>query len=187
MDVTSTSPIGRKWGWVFALGLVVCLAGIAALFTPALVTLSATFVIGFLLVVSGILEAVEAFQADGPRSRRLVTALGGILAILAGVLILLRPVPGVAALTLVFGVYVFLAGIFRGVTAIVDRHDAWGWDVAYGVLAVVLAGIILASWPADSIWFLGTVVAIEIFTRGVLLMAAALVVRRIGKELEAPV
>lgn len=85
----------------------------------------------------------------------------------------------IASLTLLIAAYLFSSGLFRGVTALVDRYPRWGWDFAYGVLAVVLGAYVVARWPIGSFAILGTLVALEIIARGIALCAASWRVREL--------
>ena len=83
----------RRWGWFLALGIMMVVLGtIAFLIIPA-ATVGTVFVLGWLLVVSGIIEAIHAF-----RVRRwggaVLHLIGGILGVLVGLLVVTHPVAG---------------------------------------------------------------------------------------------
>jgi uncharacterized membrane protein HdeD (DUF308 family) len=94
------------------------------------------------------------------------------------VLVLARPDVGLVALTLLLAGYFFASGLFRGITSIMDRYAGWGWDFAFGIVSVVLGAIIFIQLPYSSMYALGIVVGVQILSRGISIMAAALMVRR---------
>ena len=164
------------WGGPFVMGLLLTLLGIVALGAVVLTSVVSVIFYGSMLLVAGIFELVHAFRVrkTGPF---MMFLLGGILSIVVGLLLLARPGSGLLALTLLLAGYFFANGLFRGITSIADRYSGWGWDLAYGIVSVVLGAIIFAQFPASSLWALGVVVGVEILSRGISIMAGALVVR----------
>ena len=106
--------------------------------------------------------------------------LAGLLSIVVGAMFLWRPISGLASLTLVIAAYMFASGLFRGVSAALERYPQWGFDLAYGIVAVLLGAYIAAAWPISALWLLGTIVAIEIIVRGIALVAGSLMLRDIA-------
>jgi uncharacterized membrane protein HdeD (DUF308 family) len=112
--------------------------------------------------------------------------LGGILSIVVGAMVLARPGAGLVAMTLLLAGYFFASGLFRGITSLVDRYAGWGWDFFYGLVSVVLGIIISAQMPTSSLWALGVVVGVEIFVRGLSIMAGALTLRGAMRQVTHP-
>jgi uncharacterized membrane protein HdeD (DUF308 family) len=100
-----------------------------------------------------------------------------VLSLVVGGLFLYRPVAGLASLTLLIAGYLFVSGLFHGITAIADRYPRWGWEVAYSIVALALGVYVVAQWPLSTLWVLGAVVAVEILARGITLVAASWVLR----------
>jgi uncharacterized membrane protein HdeD (DUF308 family) len=173
-----TESVGQSWGIPMTMGVLMIIAGIFAVVASQLSGFVSAVFIGAVLVVTGVLEIVTAVRVrrSGPW---LMFLLAGVLAIVVGALFLLRPLAGMASLTLLIASYLFASGLFRGITSIADRYRGWGWDFAYGVLAVVLGVYVVASWPSSSLWVLGTVVGAEIAARGLALTAASWTLRDI--------
>jgi len=95
---------------------MVILGTIALIIAPA-ATLGTVLVLGWLLVVSGVVEAIQAF-----RVRRwtgiFLHLIGGVLGILVGLLIVTHPVAGALVWTLLFASFFTAIGLFRIVAAI---------------------------------------------------------------------
>src|SRR5690349_389708 len=95
VDVDS---LRRHRGWFLALGILMIVIGtIAFVLTPA-ATLGTVLVLGWLLVFSGIIEVVHAFQMRG-WGGVFLHVIAGILGVLIGLLVVTHPVAGALAWT----------------------------------------------------------------------------------------
>ena len=73
-----------------------------------------------------------------------------------------NPLAATASLTLLAGCGLVATGALRLIVAFQNRElPYWGWVAFSGLLSVVLCGMIIAQWPASSLWVLGTFLAIE--------------------------
>jgi uncharacterized membrane protein HdeD (DUF308 family) len=155
----------HRWGWLLTLGIVMVFLGTVALFMIPAATLGTVLVLGWLLVISGIVEAVQAF-----RVRRwggmFLHLIGGILGILVGLLVVTHPVAGALAWTMLFASFFTVIGIFRLVTAIRLRFPNWGWAVFDGAVTLALGVLLWVQWPSSAIWFLGLAVGVSLILRG---------------------
>ncbi len=72
----------------------------------------ATFIllIGFTLLVRGVFEVVDGLFEEGSSMYRIVMIIGGLLAALAGILILFQPAKGGVAFVWILGVYALITG-----------------------------------------------------------------------------
>jgi uncharacterized membrane protein HdeD (DUF308 family) len=164
------------WGGPFVTGLLIALLGVLALASLPITSLATVFFYGALLVAGGLFEMVHAFRVwkTGPSWMFL---LGGIFSVFVGAWVLMRPGLGLVSLTVLMAGFFFTRGLFRGINAAMDRYSGWGWDVVYGLVSVALGAIIFARLPYSSLWALGLVVGVEILSRGLALMAVALMAR----------
>ena len=101
--------IAERWGWFLALGIVLLLAGVAAIAFP-LSTIAAKIALGWIFLVGGVV-LVHAFSIrvarlpDGVADRRLYVVAGGWLAFF--------PFTGIVTLTILLAA-LFLAEAPRG-------------------------------------------------------------------------
>ena len=178
---TSRSKERGVWGIPMTAGVLMIIGGAFALCAALLTSFVSVFYIAGSLIVVGVLELVAGFRLRD-RGPTIALAAAGIFAVLAGVLLLARPLQGLMSLTLLLAGYLFASGLFRGITAIGDRYPGWGWDVAYGLVSILLGSYVAASWPISSLWVLGTVVGVEIIARGVSLVAASFAMRDVEHD-----
>jgi uncharacterized membrane protein HdeD (DUF308 family) len=157
------------------------IGGAFALCAALLTSIASVFYIGASLVVVGGIEVVGGFRVR-ERGAKVALIAAGLLAALAGGLLLARPIDALLGLTLVLAAYLFTSGLFRGIVAIGDRYSGWGWDLAYGVISLVLGVYVALSWPLSSAWVIGTVVGAEILARGVAMVAASFAIRDVERD-----
>lgn len=74
--------------------------------------------------------------------------LGGITALIFGIVLLIRQDEALALLMLLIGLWWLIQGVFMVFAVFVDRTDA-GWKLAIGLLGVV-AGILVLSNPGEA-------------------------------------
>ena len=155
----------HRWAWYLALGFVLVILGVIALFLTPAATLATVLVLGWLLVISGIIECVHAFQM-----RRwggvFLHLVGGILGVVVGLLVVMHPVAGALAWTLLFASFFAVIGIFRIIAAARLRFPLWGWAVFDGVVTTLLGLALWASWPWSGLWFLGVALGVSLILRG---------------------
>jgi uncharacterized membrane protein HdeD (DUF308 family) len=98
--------------WPLVLGGIVGIAiGVLTFTRPAEMALALVSVIGMWAMITGLLEIVAAIQLRKFISTEWLMALGGVLSIAFGVLVLAQPVTAAIAITYLFGFYAILAGI----------------------------------------------------------------------------
>src|SRR5216683_7315639 len=165
MLVLGLEDLHHKWGWFLALGIALIVLGIVALSIIPAATIATVMVLGWLMVLSGIVEAVHGFQVRG-WGGMFLHLVGGILGVLIGLLIATHPVAGALAWTLLFASFFTVIGIFRMIAAIRLKFPNWGWAVFDGTITLLLGILLWADWPWSGFWFLGLSVGISLMLRG---------------------
>ncbi len=164
-------------GWFLAAGAAMVALGALAIALPFIFTFAFDYAIGVLLVGSGAVHAVHAMQVRqwaGALPRLLVAALY----VVAGVLILLHPVTGALALTLILSAFLVAAGVSRIILANhLHGHPGWGWVLASGLLSLVLGALIFLGWPSTAVWVLGLYVGVDLLFAGWSVLGLALMSR----------
>ena len=101
-----------NWGWALAGGLIDILFGFVLLSNPALTAASLPFVVGFWIIVSGIMSFADAFQSrkEG-NSLWGLGMLGGALSVAIGYFIMSNILVGALTITTWMGIGFAIAGI----------------------------------------------------------------------------
>ena len=165
------------WGGPLVLGALMVAFGVLAFIAAGIASLASILAFGALLVAAGATEIAYAFRA---RKHGAITVplLSGVLSLAVGALLVLRPMAGLAAASLVLAGYFLASGLFRAVTSLLERREQWGWDLLYGVTTFILGVILLSGWPASALWTIGVLVGIELVFRGSAIIGASLALRR---------
>ncbi len=171
--------IQRHWKAVLIEGILFVVLGLAAIIVPAFASLAITIFLGWLFVVSGAFGLAMTFW-----ERHLPgfwwSLLSAVLALGAGLALLVRPVQGTLTLTLIVGAYFLVEGIFTIMYALAHRRDLsqrWGWLLGSGVVDLILAGLIIAGLPGSAVWAIGLLVGIDMVFGGASLISMALAAR----------
>ncbi len=173
--------LGDRWGRLLALGIVTIALGVAALIFAPFATLGTVFVLGWLITISGVVEAIHALHVRRWSGVFLHLA-GGVLGVLLGLLIVTHPTSGALVLTMLLAAYLAVIGLYRAITALYLRHPSWGWAVLDGIVTLVLGLLLWTAWPLSALWFLGFAVGIALLLRGWTVVMFAVAVRAIGRS-----
>jgi uncharacterized membrane protein HdeD (DUF308 family) len=139
--------------------------------------------VGWLFFVGGIFRALSVWQ-----SRQLPgfawAMLTAVLAIVLGLILILRPLAGVLTLTMVLVAFFIIEGIASILAAIEHRQHlrSWGWVVFSGIIDLLLAYLIWQGWPSSADWAIGLLVGVNMLFFGLSLVMTALAARLMGSQ-----
>ena len=170
--------IARNW-WMFALLGLICVAtGIAAIVWPDITLLAIGIIFGIYLLVAAIFEILDAIF--GPPGGRAISAILGIIALIAGIICIRRPGDSLLAIVLVVGIYLIAEGVIRLVRAF-DVRDGRGWAIGLAALDIVV-GIVILSWPGIGLVTLAVFFALTMLFRGVVAIVIGFKLRSLRHE-----
>jgi len=153
----------RKLFWI---GLAMVVLGVAAFVFPFVSTIVVALLVGWVLLISGVITLVHSFfiQGTGPFFGALLL---GLLSIAAGVFLLFNPSPGATVLTITVGVIFIFQGAFEIAFAFEMRpHTGWGGMLFSGIASIMLAVLIMAGWPRISAVALGILLGANLISTG---------------------
>lgn len=154
----------QRTGWDLFFGALSLVAGFIVLSHVALAGVISVLFTGWMLLLGGVVLAVGAVVNWSDHERRWNLASAALLGIL-GFGFVTNPGIGLLTLTLLAGSLLLLGGVLRVVLAFQPGMPR-GVLLASGVITLVLAGLILAGWPASALWFLGTVLGVQLVLDG---------------------
>jgi uncharacterized membrane protein HdeD (DUF308 family) len=112
-----------SWGWKLAAGVLCLIAGLAILSNPLWSTTVAStwlvILVGFLAMLQGAAGLVVALQGGGWGMGAL-----SVLGILLGLFLVINPLIGVAALTLILAIFMLIGGVGAVIQAFRIRRGA---------------------------------------------------------------
>jgi len=173
-------------GRAVILGILMVLVGVAALAQPFFAGIGITYFIGFIFLMYGIFHVIYAFQARNLGAGWFVLQiLLSVLYLIAGAVLLKNPFQGLATLTLMTGILIFIDGIIQVINSFdLKPIDGWGWGVFSGILGIILGILIWSGWPQNSEWVLGMLVGINLLTNGFAVFMASSAIRKSIDDLD---
>jgi len=180
-DATSgLAPLRAKSGWIVALGVVYVLAGLIALGSVVFATVVTVFVVGVMMLISGVAEVINAFQIKS-WGKFLLWLLLGVLYIVAGFITFENPLFAAAVLTLMLGFTLVASGVMRIILGFnMQGGTPWVWVVMSGLITLLLGGVILAHWPVSGLYILGLFLGIDLIFAGVSWIGIGFGLRRLA-------
>ena len=155
----------RRTGWDILFGILSVVAGIIVLSHVALAGVISVLFTGWMLLIGGVVLAVSALVNWSDPPRRWNLAYGGLIGML-GFSFVNNPGIGLLTLTLLAGSLLFVGGVLRIVLAFQPGMPR-GLLLFSGLITLALSLLILAGWPASALWFLGTVLGVQLIIDGI--------------------
>ncbi len=178
MEKTFEGEVRSAANWSIALSILMTMTGCIALFAPAITGVAVTLMLGWLLILSGVLHLVYAWYAERPGGVVWEILLSVFYAAI-GVYLLTKPVLGLEALTLVLALYFVASSAVEFVLAYELRPiPGSGWLVFDGLVTFLLAVLIASGWPASSTWVIGTFVAASMLVSGFTRLMVSVAVKK---------
>lgn len=170
---------GFGFGVLVLLGVILLVAGVIGLLYTAFATLTTMVLFAWLLLVGGIVGLVQAIQSRREAGAFWLTLAVAAVNIAAGIVLLRRPDVAAAALTLFVALLLLTAGLFRVVGGIASMSARMTWTVVVGVIDIVLGLLVLAEWPSNSRYVIGTFISLALLFDGLSMVSLGITGRRI--------
>jgi uncharacterized membrane protein HdeD (DUF308 family) len=152
--------------WYLIEGVLLVVAGILAVIFPVVSSVTAVVVLGWLLIISGVLQAISLIGA-GKVPHFWLQLISVVLSILVGILFLRDPGQGLLTITLLLIVFFMIEGLAKVVFALTIRpFPNWGWVLASGLLGILLSLFLWANLPVTAVWLIGLLIGIELIGEG---------------------
>jgi uncharacterized membrane protein HdeD (DUF308 family) len=170
--VRQASTVSILWG------VLLIVFGMVAIGTPFLAAVAVNALVGWLIILAGVVHLVLAFRAHGAGSM-IWKLLVGVAYLCFGGYVIAHPVLGVVSLTLLLASLFVIEGILDIVLFVKMRpmHGS-SWVLMDGIITLVLGLLIYMQWPSSSAWAIGTLVGISMIFSGVARVMMSLAVRK---------
>jgi uncharacterized membrane protein HdeD (DUF308 family) len=174
-----SAAVKAHWKAFLFEGIVLAILGLAAMIVPPLASLAVTIFLGWMFLISGVAGLIVTFWA-----RQMPgfwwSLFSAALAVLAGLVLLARPMQGVLTLTIVVGAYFLAEGVATIMYALEHRRELserWSWLLVSGLMDILIAFLIIAGLPGSAEWAIGLLVGINLVLGGASLVGMALAAR----------
>jgi len=168
------------WPILLIEGIALIAFGVLALFISPLMSLGIVAALGWIFFFGG-MAAMIAYWRLYPAAGFTYLLFLAVLAVIAGLALLVRPWSGVISLTVILIVCFALAGAAK-LTYPLERSrylsSYRGWIRASGVVDLVLAGLMFVDLPETAFWAPGLLLGANMVLGGIALIVIALLERR---------
>ena len=175
-----SAAVKAHWKAFLFEGILLAVLGLAAMVVPPLASLAVTIFLGWMFLISGVAGLIVTFWA-----RQMPgfwwSLFSAALAVLAGLVLLARPMQGVLTLTIVVGAYFLAEGVATIMYALEHRRELserWSWLLVSGLMDILIAFLIIAGLPGSAEWAIGLLVGINLVLGGAALVGMALAARK---------
>src|SRR5262245_21461276 len=152
--------------WYLVQGCLLAAAGVLAIIYPVISSVAVIVLLGWLLIISGILQGISLIGA-GQVPHFWLQLISVILAVLIGFLFLRDPEQGLVTITLLLIVFFMIEGISKIVFALTIRpFPNWAWMLASGLVGIFLSVLLWANMPVTAVWLIGLLLGIELISVG---------------------
>ena len=175
-----SAAVRERWKAFLFEGILLVILGLAAIIVPPLASLAVTIFLGWMFLISGIAGLALTYWARQMPGFWWSLA-SAVLAIAAGIILLLKPIQGTLTLTIVVGAYFLAEGVATIMYALEHRRELserWSWLLIAGIMDLLIAAIIIAGLPGSALWAVGLLVGINLLFGGASLIGMALAARK---------
>jgi uncharacterized membrane protein HdeD (DUF308 family) len=152
--------------WLILFGVVLVALGALAFVSIVTATIVSVYFVAISMVMAGMAEVTLGLQSRSTR-RKWTWVLLGILYVGAGLFAFFNPLVAAGVLTLLLGASLMGAGIVRLLLAFQMRSNSqWRWVALSAAVTALLGIMVLAQWPASSLYILGVFLSIDLIFAG---------------------
>ncbi len=175
-----SQTVKAHWKAFLFEGILLAVLGVAALILPPLASLAIAIFLGWMFLISGIGGLIVTYWARSTPGFWW-SLISAALAVLAGMLLLARPMQAVLTLTIVLGAYFLAEGVTTIMYALEHRRELssrWSWLLVSGLVDIAISFMVITGLPSSAEWAIGVLVGINLLFGGATLVGMALAARK---------
>jgi uncharacterized membrane protein HdeD (DUF308 family) len=182
----SSDLVRRASTWSILWGVSLICLGMLSLAMPLVAAVAINVLLGWLIVLAGIVHLVVAFHTHEAGSV-IWRLLVGLAYICFGGYVIARPALGVVTLTLLLASLFLVEGIFNIVLYFrAPSTLRSSWFLLDGIVTLLLGAMIYMQWPSSAAWAIGTLVGVSLIFSGLTRVMVSLTVRKAAASLSPP-
>ena len=165
--------------------LLLIVLGVVCIFNPGASFASAAWLMGLVILVSGVSSLIFGLRAQAFLPNAGSTTLLAVFQIIVGLMLASNILVSEVALIVVFSMWVIFEGVSLSVLSIDYRkggYDRWWLMLILGVCSIVL-GFLALREPETTGAFLGVLIGLGILANGIIRIVAFFGLRRIHNRL----
>lgn len=167
-DVTdSIASLGQLWLVPVLVGTAGIVLGLLVVVWPDVTIKVAAVIFGIHLLIYGGFRVIQSLAADeAAGGQRVLLALIGVLALVAGVLVLRNLLQAVEVIAVLLGLFWLVGGILQIVVGFGSKTEHRAIEIIMGVLSAA-AGLIVLLYPEISLVTLAVILGLWLMIFGV--------------------
>lgn len=160
------SRLRANRGWFIALGVALIALGAVAFANLFAASIATVYYVGILMIAGAVAQMILAYPVND--WKRAVFLIGSaILYGLAGLFAFMDPLLASTVVTLLLAAMLIASGIVRIILAMRERpRGGWSLVLLTGALSILVALVVMAGWPVNSLWVLGLFLAADLIAQG---------------------
>ena len=143
--------------------VLLVVAAIAAILLPFASATLLTIGIGGIAFAAGIGQFLRLGDEKNSQGK-LFRVLSGLLYVGGSIFILIDPIDSEVSLTLFAGILLLVEGVMELASGASASGPAGGLSIVDGILTSLIGVLLVVEWPFDSLWALGTLFGVALFT-----------------------
>ena len=151
--------------------VLLVIAAIAAILLPFVSATLLTIGIGGIAFAAGIGQFLRLGDESNIQGK-LFRVLSALLYIGGSIFILIDPIDSEVSLTLFAGILLLVEGVMELASGASASGPAGGLSLVDGILTSLIGVLLVLEWPSDSLWALGTLFGVALFTSALKLFSS---------------
>jgi len=161
--------LGQHRGLFQALAVSWIVLGVLSILAPVAAGVAVTLIVGWFLLLGGAAQVAHAFRVR-PWSGSAMNLVWALVNVIAGLVLLLRPLAGVLTLTIIMAAFFLGEGIAKLILAFRIRpHPGWTGFLWSAALGIALGLLLWSGLPGTADWAIGTFVGVNMILAGLAL------------------
>ena len=146
-DFDPFASVGGNWREFVVVGAILVVCGVAAIFAPAVANFATSTLLGTLLVIAGGACVYQAMHTRNWKGYNWQLLLGAG-EMVGGIFIVINPLKGAAAVTLLVAIVLLALGVSQiGLALKIRPQSGWPWLVGAGLVSLLLGVALIARFP----------------------------------------
>jgi len=149
-------------------GIILIIAGVLAIAQPAAGSIAFVIFLGALFIAVGIVQSYTTFKAH---QKSMSAWFKAIMLLITGILLLIWPASGIAAVAILFAAYFFFDAFASfGIGLDLKPLKGWWLSILNGSLSFILGIIMIIGWPFSAPFTVGIIVGVSFLMDGFVLI-----------------
>ena len=150
--------------------VLLVIAAVASILLPFASATLLTIGIGGIAFAAGIGQLLRLGD-EGSNQGKLFRVLSALIYIGGAIFILVDPIDSEVSLTLFSGILLLVEGVMELASGASASGQAGGLSIVDGILTSLIGVLLVVEWPSDSLWALGTLFGVALFTSAIKLFS----------------